>query len=106
MSLIHTCQLCGANPFEYLTELQQHGEELSRSPEHWMPWNYRHACTAGVRSPLRWSGIGLDFPLFGAAHSSFLFRPIDVLKAEATDFANAQAVDRAKQKLLQMMVVR
>ena len=41
MSLIHTCQLCGANPFQYLTELQEHGEELSRSPEQWMAWNYR-----------------------------------------------------------------
>jgi hypothetical protein len=41
MSLIYTCQLCGANAFEYLTELQQHGEELSRSPQQWMPWNYR-----------------------------------------------------------------
>jgi hypothetical protein len=45
MSLIHTCQLCGANPFEYRTKLQQHGEELSRSPKQWMPWNYRDACT-------------------------------------------------------------
>lgn len=43
MSLIHTCQLCGANPFDYLTTLQQHGEELSRSPEQWMPWSYCHA---------------------------------------------------------------
>jgi transposase len=24
MSLIHTCQLCGANPFDYLTQLQGH----------------------------------------------------------------------------------
>jgi transposase len=45
MSLIHTCQLCGANPFDYLTQLQQHGEELSRNPEQWMPWNYQGACT-------------------------------------------------------------
>jgi transposase len=44
MSLIHTCQLCGANPFDYLTQLQQHGKELSLSPEHWMPWNYRNTC--------------------------------------------------------------
>lgn len=44
MSLIHTCQLCGTNPFDYLTQLQQHGEELSRNPEQWMPWNYRDAC--------------------------------------------------------------
>jgi hypothetical protein len=24
MSLIHTCELAGANPFDYLTELQRH----------------------------------------------------------------------------------
>ena len=29
MSLIHTCQLCGANSFEYLTELQRHARELA-----------------------------------------------------------------------------
>jgi hypothetical protein len=40
MSLIYTCQLCGASAFAYLTELQHHGEELSCSPEQWMPWNY------------------------------------------------------------------
>ena len=31
MSLIYTCQFCATNPFHYLTELQQHGEELSCS---------------------------------------------------------------------------
>lgn len=41
MSLIHTAELCGANPFDYLTELQRHAEELARSPSRWMPWNYR-----------------------------------------------------------------
>ena len=41
MSLIHTAELCGANPFDYLTELQRHAEELKRSPSEWMPWNYR-----------------------------------------------------------------
>ncbi len=41
MSLIHTCQLCGANSFEYLTELQRHAQELAASPAEWMPWNYR-----------------------------------------------------------------
>ena len=41
MSLIHTCQLCGANPFDYLTELQKHAAELSSNPQQWMPWNYR-----------------------------------------------------------------
>ena len=41
MSLIHTCELNGANPFDYLTQLQRHAEELKRSPSEWMPWNYR-----------------------------------------------------------------
>ena len=43
MSLIHTCQLCGANSFDYLTELQRHALELEISPAEWMPWNYREA---------------------------------------------------------------
>jgi transposase len=41
MSLIHTCELNGANPFDYLTELQKHAEELAANPAAWMPWNYR-----------------------------------------------------------------
>src|ERR1039458_9733587 len=41
MSLIHTCELNAANPFDYLTELLRHAEELKRSPSEWMPWNYR-----------------------------------------------------------------
>lgn len=41
MSLIHTCEINGANPFDYLTELQRHATELKASPAEWMPWNYR-----------------------------------------------------------------
>jgi transposase len=41
MSLIHTCELNGANPFDYLTDLQRHAEELKHNPSAWMPWNYR-----------------------------------------------------------------
>jgi transposase len=41
MSLIHTCQLSGANSFDYLVELQRHAGELAASPAEWMPWNYR-----------------------------------------------------------------
>ena len=41
MTLIHTCQLCGANSFDYLTELQRHARELTANPAEWMPWNYR-----------------------------------------------------------------
>jgi transposase len=43
MSLIHTCQLCDANSFEYLIELQRHVRELAANPAEWMPWNYRDA---------------------------------------------------------------
>ena len=39
MSLIHTCELNGANPFDYLTELQRHAAELAAHPPAWMPWN-------------------------------------------------------------------
>jgi len=41
MSLIHTCELNDADPFDYLVELQRHAEEAAKSPENWMPWNYR-----------------------------------------------------------------
>lgn len=41
MSLIHTCELVGANPFDYLTELQRHADALAAHPTAWMPWNYR-----------------------------------------------------------------
>ena len=41
MSLIHTCQLCGANSFDYLIQLQRHARELAADPAAWMPWNYR-----------------------------------------------------------------
>ena len=41
MSLIHTCQLCDANSFDYLSELQRHARELAANPAEWMPWNYR-----------------------------------------------------------------
>jgi transposase len=43
MSLICTCELCGANPFDYLTELERHADEVRANPQHWMPWNYRQA---------------------------------------------------------------
>jgi rubredoxin len=41
MSLIHTCELNGINPFDYLTELLRHSAELLAHPLEWMPWNYR-----------------------------------------------------------------
>lgn len=41
MTLIHTAELAGANPFDYLCELQRHDEQLKENPKQWMPWNYR-----------------------------------------------------------------
>jgi hypothetical protein len=41
MSLIYTCQLCGANPFDYLTQLQRYAPQVADHPQNWMPWNYR-----------------------------------------------------------------
>ena len=41
MSVIYTCILCKANPFDYLTEIETHGAEVAANPQDWMPWNYR-----------------------------------------------------------------
>jgi transposase len=41
MSLIHTCELGGGNPFDYLNQIERHAEEVSADPERWMPWNYQ-----------------------------------------------------------------
>jgi hypothetical protein len=43
MSLIYTCQLNQANPFDYLTQLQRQAARIATSPQLWMPWNYRDA---------------------------------------------------------------
>ena len=45
MSLIHTCELNAVNPFDYLTELRRHAEELKHSRSEWIPWNYRETLT-------------------------------------------------------------
>ena len=50
MSLIHTAELCGANPFDYLTELQRHADDVARDPGAWMPWNFAVA-VANAASP-------------------------------------------------------
>ena len=40
MSLIHTCELNGANPFDYLVALLRHPAKLRQAPGDWMPWTY------------------------------------------------------------------
>ena len=52
MSLILTAELRGANPFDYLNQLQKHTEDLACAPSQWMPWNYRNSMEA--------SGTSLD----------------------------------------------
>ena len=49
MSLIATCELCAANPFDYLTELDRHAARAASNPAAWMPWNYR-GTLAGLAS--------------------------------------------------------
>jgi transposase len=51
MSLIYTCQLNEVNPFDYLSQLQRHAEEVAATPECWLPWNYRAAVTGEPSAP-------------------------------------------------------
>ena len=60
MSVIHTCELEGVNPFDYLTALQRHADDLATTPTAWMPWNYRErlpplsvALDSASRAPAR-----------------------------------------------------
>lgn len=43
MSLIHSAELNGVEPFEYLIELLKHPGEVERDPAQWMPWTYQPA---------------------------------------------------------------
>jgi len=46
MSLIHTCKLARANPFDYLVALQKHAREVLKTPHGWLPWNYKDTLAA------------------------------------------------------------
>jgi hypothetical protein len=87
MSLIHTCQLCGANSFDYLIELQRHAQELAASPTEWMPWNYRETLARTMPHPdSAWSYdesrmAGKDSHRPGAG--SFMKRPLNRLRQRA-----------------------
>lgn len=41
MTLIHTCELNGVNPFEYLVAAMGHSDDVEQYPANWLPWNYR-----------------------------------------------------------------
>jgi hypothetical protein len=51
MSLIHSAELNGEKPFEYLVELQRHHEEVAAYPAEWMPWNYRAPLASLAKDP-------------------------------------------------------
>jgi hypothetical protein len=46
MSLIHTAELNGVNPFDYLVALLEHADELEENAAAWLPWAYSR--TAGM----------------------------------------------------------
>ena len=41
MSVIYTCELSGVSAFDYLNQLQLNTTDVTKSPDRWMPWNYR-----------------------------------------------------------------
>ena len=47
MSLIHSAELNGVEPFEYLIELLKHAEAVDQDPARWMPWSYQAATASG-----------------------------------------------------------
>lgn len=46
MSLIYTCELARANPFDYLTQLQRHAYDVAQNPAAWLPSTYRDTLAA------------------------------------------------------------
>lgn len=46
MSLIYTTELAGGNPFEYLTALLNHAEDVASDPTAWLPWSYQKTLAA------------------------------------------------------------
>ena len=45
MSLIHSSELNGANPFDYLVAICENSAEVKCHPEQWMPWNYKQSAS-------------------------------------------------------------
>jgi len=51
MSLIHTAELNGVDPFAYLVALQRHHAEVVEIPADWMPWNYQETLARLAPAP-------------------------------------------------------
>lgn len=56
MSLIHSAERNGVEPFEYLVELVKHPDAVKQDPAAWMPWNY----------PAPVASVGYPHPNLGA----------------------------------------
>jgi len=57
MSIIHTCNLNGVNPFEYITALQVHSSDVFKNPSRWMPWNYEQRIASMHPEKTRLGGV-------------------------------------------------
>jgi len=51
MSMIHTAELAGVNPFDYLVALLRHAKHVAEDPSQWMPWDYRETLTRIAAEP-------------------------------------------------------
>ena len=51
MSVIYTCILCKADPFDYLTQIETHAADVAENPQIWMPWNYREQIESSETTP-------------------------------------------------------
>ena len=51
MSLIHTAELCDADPFDFLVALQRHQAVVAAHPDQWMPWNYGDMLARATSGP-------------------------------------------------------
>ena len=51
MSVIYTCILCKADPFDYLTQIETHAAKVAENPQDWMPWNYREQIESSEATP-------------------------------------------------------
>ena len=41
LSVIETCALNSANPWEYLVAIQKYQHRVKLCPKNWLPWNYQ-----------------------------------------------------------------
>lgn len=46
VSIIHTCELSKANPFDYMTAILDNSDAVAENPSDWMPWNFKNTMGA------------------------------------------------------------